>query len=103
MTDQSQSAHSPLFVGPKGEHAENFSTLWNHLLETTMARRAVRFSDDPLWQPGDSAYGQQNSITVEAALAELLALLKEEIPTFSPPFHFSYFRSNSAFNYLILV
>lgn len=84
MTDQSQSAHSPLFVGPKGEHAENFSTLWNHLLETTMTRRAVRFSDDPLWQPGDSAYGQQSNITVEAALADLLALLKEEIPTFSP-------------------
>ena len=44
----------------------------------------MRFGDDPLWQPGDSAYGQQSSITVEAALADLLALLKEEIPTFSP-------------------
>ena len=44
----------------------------------------MRFSDDPLWQPGDSAYGQQSNITVEAALADLLALLKEEIPTFSP-------------------
>jgi len=84
MRDQSQSAHSPLFVGPKGEQAENFAALWNHLLETTMTRRAVRFSDDPSWQPGDSACGQQSSITIEAALAELLALLKEEIPTFSP-------------------
>lgn len=74
----------PLFVGPKGEHAESFATLWQHLLSTTMARRAARFADDPPWQPVDSAYGLPQSVTIEAALAELLALLKDEIPTFSP-------------------
>ena len=49
-----------------------------------MARRAARFGDDPPWQPVESAYGQPQSTTIEAALAELLALLKDEIPTFSP-------------------
>ena len=75
---------APLFVGPKGEYADNFAVLWQHLLSTTMARRAARFGDDPPWQPVESAYGQPQSTTIEAALAELLALLKDEIPTFSP-------------------
>lgn len=84
MNEQLQDHHAPLFVGPKGEFADNLASLWQHLLTTTMVRRGVRFSDDPSWQPANSGTDRQISITIEAALAELLTLLKDEIPTFSP-------------------
>jgi glutamate/tyrosine decarboxylase-like PLP-dependent enzyme len=84
MNEPSKHRHSPLFVGPKGEYAEDFTSLWNHLLSTTMARRAGRFRYDPDWRPAQQRQGQHSAATIEAALEELLALLKEEIPTFSP-------------------
>ena len=84
MNEPSKHGHSPLFVGPKGEYAEDFTSLWNHLLTTTMARRAERFSHDPDWRPAQKRQEQHSAATIEAALEELLALLKEEIPTFSP-------------------
>ena len=76
--------HVPLFVGPKGEYADNFAALWQHLLTTTMARRATRFSSDPSWQPSNLDNSEQIHVAVETALTELLNLLQDEIPTFSP-------------------
>jgi len=84
MNEPSKHRHSPLFVGPKGEYAEDFTSLWDHLLTTTMARRAGRFRHDPDWRPAQQRQGPHSAATIEAALEELLALLKEEIPTFSP-------------------
>lgn len=84
MNESLQHQNPTLFVGPKGEHAENLAGLWQHLLTTTMARRAARFSDDPTWQPSHLNAGEQIHVTLETALAELLNLLQDEIPTFSP-------------------
>jgi len=71
-----------LFIGPKGEYAKQFSALWEYLLDTTMHRRNTRFSGDPEWiwenQEGNKVPD------IQRALDDLLNLLREEIPTFSP-------------------
>jgi glutamate/tyrosine decarboxylase-like PLP-dependent enzyme len=76
MTEIQQS--SPLFIGPKGEYADAFATLWQSLFERTMARRDTLFSGDPRWSAGrDTADPAQG-------LDQLLDVLRQEIPTFSP-------------------
>jgi len=84
MSEQLQNVQTPLFVGPNGEYANDLGTLWQHLMTTTMARRAARFSNDPLWSPTDHGENEPLYTSVEAALAELLTLLRDEIPTFNP-------------------
>ena len=80
-----------LFLGPKGEKAEAFASLWEHLLSITMQRRASKFVDDPDWPTGCAGgrrYRPPFDLTV--ALESLLTLLREEIPTFSPRYPRSY-------------
>jgi len=75
---------SALFIGPKGEQGAVFSSLWDHLLAVTLQRRAQRFADDPEWQPLFTKAHPSDYAVVQSALEELLDLLREEIPTFSP-------------------
>jgi glutamate/tyrosine decarboxylase-like PLP-dependent enzyme len=73
---------APLFIGPKGEYAKQFGALWQHLLDTTMHRRSTRFNGDPEWVW--ESRGINKPPDIQRALDELLGLLREEIPTFSP-------------------
>jgi len=75
---------SALFIGPQGEQGEVFAALWSHLLKVTMQRRAQRFADDPEWQPISVETHNSDHQAVQSALEQLLGLLREEIPTFSP-------------------
>ena len=81
MTDGSKST---LFIGPKGEQGRIFSSLWDHLFSVTMQRRSQRFANDSEWHPLASTAHDSDQATVLSALEELLGLLREEIPTFSP-------------------
>ena len=81
MTDGSKST---LFIGPKGEQGRVFSSLWDHLFLVTMQRRSQRFANDSEWHPLSSTAHDSDQATVLSALEELLGLLREEIPTFSP-------------------
>ena len=73
-----------LFIGPKGEHAQRFADLWQHLLAITMRRRQQRFADDPEWAPAQALANNEKLPDLQDALESLLALLSKEIPTFSP-------------------
>lgn len=73
-----------LFIGPKAEQAEAFAGLWRHLLEITIQRRQTRFAVDPEWAPVPVDAELGSAAAVQDALDSLLALLSEEIPTFSP-------------------
>ena len=75
---------STLFIGPKGEQGQVFSSLWDHLLSVTMNRRSQRFANDCEWHPLSTTVHHGDQATVLSALEELLDLLREEIPTFSP-------------------
>ncbi|MBT6264417.1 MAG: decarboxylase [Halieaceae bacterium] len=81
MTDGSKST---LFIGPKGEQGRIFSSLWDHLFSVTMQRRSQRFANDSEWHPLATTAHDSDHATVLSALEELLGLLREEIPTFSP-------------------
>ena len=81
MTDGSKST---LFIGPKGEQGRIFSSLWDHLFSVTMQRRSQRFANDSEWHPLATTAHDSDQATVLSALEELLGLLREEIPTFSP-------------------
>ena len=81
MTDGSKST---LFIGPKGEQGRVFSSLWDHLFSVTMQRRSQRFANDSEWHPLATTAHDSDQATVLSALEELLGLLREEIPTFSP-------------------
>ena len=81
MTDGSKST---LFIGPKGEQGRVFSSLWDHLFSVTMQRRSQRFANDSEWHPLATTAHDSDHATVLSALEELLGLLREEIPTFSP-------------------
>ena len=84
IDEQPQGTERPasLFIGPKGEYAKQFGALWQHLLDTTMHRRRTRFIGDPAWVWENR--GTNNLPDIQRALDELLGLLREEIPTFSP-------------------
>lgn len=73
-----------LFLGPKGEKADAFASLWEHLLSITMQRRATKFVDDPEWQQVARESAVTGGFDLTVALESLLTLLREEIPTFSP-------------------
>ena len=75
---------STLFIGPQGEQGDVFSVLWEHLLKVTMQRRAQRFAEDPEWQPLSTEARHSDLEAVQSALEQLLGMLREEIPTFSP-------------------
>ena len=75
---------STLFIGPKGEQGQVFSSLWEHLLSVTMNRRSQRFANDSEWYPLSTTAHHDDQATVLSALEELLDLLRKEIPTFSP-------------------
>ena len=81
MTDGSKST---LFIGPKGEQGRIFSSLWDHLFSVTMQRRSQLFANDSEWHPLATTAHDSDQATVLSALEELLGLLREEIPTFSP-------------------
>ena len=81
MTDGSKST---LFIGPKGEQGRIFSSLWDHLFSVTMQRRSQRFANDSEWHQLATTAHDSDQATVLSALEELLGLLREEIPTFSP-------------------
>ena len=80
-----EDCHKPaLFIGPKGEQAQIFAGLWQHLLDVTMMRRQTRFASDPEWSPQSVPGNLLDAPAMRGALESLLALLSNEIPTFSP-------------------
>jgi len=80
-----EDCHKPaLFIGPKGEQAQIFAGLWQHLLDVTMTRRQTRFASDPEWSPQGVPGNLLDAPAMRDALESLLALLSNEIPTFSP-------------------